>query len=129
MTEKNRNTRAGSPGGDRPLRRPAKKTPTAHPAREDSRPAKPRFDKPRLEKPRFDKPRLDKPAARDAESARDKRPGKSPAKPFVKPPSKQRVAVAHPPTTREGSIESDSNAMVMAGARVCSRRRTELLIF
>ena len=26
MTEKNRNTRAGSPGGDRPLRRPAKKT-------------------------------------------------------------------------------------------------------
>ncbi|QGM94277.1 pseudouridine synthase [Methylocystis rosea] len=124
MTEKNRNTRAGSPGGDRPLRRPAKKTPTAHPAREDSRPAKPRFDKPRLEKPRFDKPRFDKPAARDAESARDKRPGKPLAKPFVKPPSKQRVA-APAPAPREGAFEGDRIAKVMARAGVCSRRDAE----
>ena len=119
MTEKNRNTRAGSPGGDRPLRRPAKKTPAAHPAREDARPAKPRFDKPRLEKPRFDKPRLDKPAARDAESARDKRPGKSPAKPRV-------AALAAPaPAPREGAFEGDRIAKVMARAGVCSRRDAE----
>ena len=122
MTEKNRNTRAGSPGGDRPLRRPAKKTPAAHAAREDTRPAKPRFDKPRLDKPRFDKPRLDKPAARDAESARGKRPGKPPAKP-CKSPAKQRVAAA--PAPREGAFEGDRIAKVMARAGVCSRRDAE----
>ncbi len=119
MTEKNRNTRAGSPGGDRPLRRPAKKTPTAHAAREDTRPAKPRFDKPRLEKPRFDKP-----AGRDAESARGKRPGKPPAKPLAKSPAKQRVA-APAPAPREGAFEGDRIAKVMARAGVCSRRDAE----
>ncbi|MGJ0425669.1 pseudouridine synthase [Methylocystis sp.] len=128
MTEKKRNTRAGSPGGDRPLRRPAKKTPAAHAARDDTRPAKPRFDKPRLDKPRFDKPRLDKPAARDAESARGKRPGKPPAKSSGKssgkPPSKLRVA-APAPAPREGAFEGDRIAKVMARAGVCSRRDAE----
>ncbi|MBI5312382.1 MAG: pseudouridine synthase [Methylocystis sp.] len=125
MTEKNRNTRAGSAGGDRPMRRPAKKTPTAHAAREDTRPAKPRFDKPRLDKPRldkprFDKPRSDKPASRDAESARGKRPGKPAAKSLVK----QRVA-APAPAPREGAFEGDRIAKVMARAGVCSRRDAE----
>ncbi len=120
MTEKNRNTRTGAAGGDRPLRRPAKKTPAAHAARDDTRPAKPRFEKPRLDKPRFDKPRLDKPAARDAESARGRHPGKSPAK----SPAKQRVA-APAPTPREGAFEGDRIAKVMARAGVCSRRDAE----
>ncbi len=119
MTEKNRNTRAGSAGGDRPLRR-AKKTPAAHGAREDTRPAKPRFDKPRLDKPRFDKPRSDKPASRDAESAGGKRPGK----PAAKSPAKQRVA-APAPAPREGAFEGDRIAKVMARAGVCSRRDAE----
>ncbi|RNJ48533.1 pseudouridine synthase [Methylocystis hirsuta] len=120
MTEKNRNTRTGSAGGDRPLRRPAKKTPAAHAAREDTRPAKPRFDKPRLDKPRFDKPRSDKPASRDAESARGKRPGK----PAAKSPAKQRAA-APAPAPREGAFEGDRIAKVMARAGVCSRRDAE----
>ena len=112
MTEKNRNTRAGSAGGDRPLRRPAKKAPAAHAAREDTRPAKPRFDKPRLDKPRFDKPRFDKPASRDAESARGKFP------------VKKRVA-APAPEPREKAFEGERIAKVMARAGVCSRRDAE----
>jgi len=113
MTEKKRNTRTGSAGGDRPLRRPAKKAPAAHPAREDTRPAKPRFDKPRLEKPRFDKARLDKPAARGSESARAKYTGKT------------RVAAPAPATPREKAFEGDRIAKVMARAGACSRRDAE----
>lgn len=111
MTEKNRNARTGSAGGDRPLRRPAKKAPAANAAREDTRPAKPRFAKSRLEKPRFDKGRQDKPAARDAESAHAKHPGK--------------MRVATPAPAREKAFEGDRIAKVMARAGACSRRDAE----
>ncbi|MFA6206487.1 MAG: pseudouridine synthase [Methylocystis sp.] len=142
MTEKNRNTRAGSPGGDRPLRRPAKKTSAPHAAaRQDARPAKPGFDKPRSDKPRmgeprsdkpsmdkprsdkprFDRPRLDRPAAPRAQGERDKRPDKRPDK----PPAKQRAAA---PAPREKAFEGERIAKVMARAGVCSRRDAEFWI-
>ena len=133
MTEKNRNTRGGSPGGDRPLRRPARKTAAPHAAaRQDARPAKPGFDKPRSDKPRsdkprmdeprsdkprFDRPRLDRPAAPRAQGERDKRPDK--------PPVKQRAAT---PAPREKAFEGERIAKVMARAGVCSRRDAEFWI-
>ncbi|TLG75689.1 pseudouridine synthase [Methylocystis sp. B8] len=108
MTEKNRNTRSGSAGGDRPLRRRARETPALHAVgREDARPAKPRSDK-----PRFDKPRFDKPASRDSESAR------------AKYPAKKRGA-APEPAPHDKAFEGDRIAKVMARAGVCSRRDAE----
>ncbi len=104
MTEKNRNTRAGSAGGDRPLRRRAKETSTPPAAaRKDARPAKPRFDK----------PRFDKPARPRAESER-----------AAKRPVEKRVA-APEPAARDKAFEGDRIAKVMARAGVCSRRDAE----
>ena len=103
MTEKNRNTRAGSAGGDRPLRRRVKETPAPHAAaRKDAKPTKPRFDKPRFEKP--GRPR--------AEDERAKRP------------VEKRVA-APEATPREKAFEGDRIAKVIARAGVCSRRDAE----
>ncbi|MBM3576648.1 MAG: pseudouridine synthase [Alphaproteobacteria bacterium] len=108
MNEKNRNTRSGSAGGDRPLRRRARETPAPHAVgREDARPAKPRSDK-----PRFDKPRFDKPASRDSESAR------------AKYPAKKRGA-APDPAPHDKAFEGERIAKVMARAGVCSRRDAE----
>ncbi|MGJ0396760.1 MAG: pseudouridine synthase [Methylocystis sp.] len=108
MTEKNRNTRAGAAGGDRPLRRPAKKTVAPHAAaRKDAGLTKPRF-----EKPRFDKPRSDKTAAPRAENERAKRA------------VNKRIATPEP-ATRDKAFEGDRIAKVMARAGVCSRRDAE----
>ncbi len=103
MTEKNRNIRAGSASGDRPLRRRAKDAPAPHAAASKDA---------RLTKPRFDKPRFDKPAAPRAESGRGQRP------------VKKRVA-APEPAPHDKAFEGDRIAKVMARAGVCSRRDAE----
>ena len=108
MTEKNRNTRAGVAGGDRPLRRRGKEAPaTDAAASKGARPTKPRFDK-----PRFDKARSDKSAAPRADSAHGRRPVKKPV-----------VALERAP--HDKAFEGERIAKVMARAGVCSRRDAE----
>ncbi|MBM3551280.1 MAG: pseudouridine synthase [Alphaproteobacteria bacterium] len=123
MTEKNRNTRAGSASGDRPLRRRAKDAPAPPAAAgKDARPTKPRFDKPRLDKPRFDKPaspRLDR------ERGKPERGKPAFAKPAFAKPAFAKRAAAPEPAPGEKAFEGDRIAKVMARAGVSSRRDAE----